>query len=218
MLNQKPLHVHFDSDVSSKVVRHVCAQTTERQREYVKYFDISPEKQFKIHDKCLILSKKHAFSKMSPIFYPTFEEKTYVVQEIDKRFLPWTYKLSTENSTVIKKNLYAIQMKKVTANAPLNLTQSQTKLVVPISQKNNDQNSGNANLIHVHDIIKQNPSRLRSGTVISGKENIFYRVTMGNKNEILPVSGLKLFKKAFGQNSITYSKIFQLPENSQYKI
>ena len=71
--------------------------------------------------------------------------------------------------------------------------------------------------VYVQDIIKRNKTTLRSGKEILGKDLIFYRITVDDKQDIVPESSLRLLKQALGSNAITYSNFFK-QNNLQYII
>lgn len=183
-------------------------QKVQRQRETKRYFSMHPKKQFQVNDHVLISTKRHSFHKNSAIFYPTFENETFVVRSIDRRFLPWTYKISRLESNIIVKHLYGFEMQKIPFQSEIDTNSEKIFPVVNDKLKS----------IRVNDIIKENSTNLRSGRIISGKEIIFYRIEIDNKLDIVTRSGLKIMQRAFGNNSLKYSKFFDDPNNKQYII
>ena len=68
--------------------------------------------------------------------------------------------------------------------------------------------------IVVHDVVRQNAtSTLRSGRTVPGKEINFYRITLGGKQDIVSLSGLRLLHKTFDKSTIRYGPFFHKPEN-----
>ena len=187
-------------------------QFQEHQSHSQKYFTNSPEKSFRINDFVYVLQQKSIFQKSNPFWYPTFQEGTYIVREIDKRIFPWTYDLSKTDSERITKRVYAFQMEK--AYVKQNLKKHANPILnASIGTKKNQPETHN---VKVLDIIKQNATKLRSGKFIEGKELIFYRIEVSGRKDIVTESGLRLLKKTFGHETLIYDNFFHKPENRKY--
>lgn len=200
--NFAPFKVHHCSHTASLIARYQSGLLKRHQRLALRMFNNSHAKRFQINDKVLIKTKRHAFQKSSPIFYPTYEKDNYIITNIDKKYLPWKYFVTNCNNMHIKKQLYAFEMLKIMHN---NISHQPSLHDMPKS-------------IHIYDIIKQNASQLRSGRTIDGKEVIFYRVTINNTDDIISEKGLRVLLKSLSSNSISYSAFFDKLENRKYII
>ena len=195
---------HHSSHAASEIARYQSGQFKQHQRNSLKIFKNTPDKRFLIGDRVLIRKKPHAFQKASPIFFPSYEADIYKVIHIDTKFLPYKYLIQNTNKTHVKKQLYAFEMVKLAQNSEFLKTNPTPLLSEPTKQ------------IYVSDVILQNPSKLRSGRKIVGKETVFYRIKLNNKEEILSEKGLRVLQKSLGVDSLSYSPFFSLKENRKY--
>ena len=165
---------------------------------------MSPEKQFEVGQNVLVRKKRPAFYKNSPIFFPSYEPNLYIVRSICKQYIPYKYYLEQNGNPAVKKQLYAFEMTKTSSTSNDKL--SSKPLTIDKSRK-----------VYVEDIIRRNKTTLRSGKEILGKDLIFYRITVDDKQDIVPESSLRLLKQALGGDAITYSNFFK-QNNLQYVI
>ena len=206
-----PYRVHWDSHCSSMVARHVCGQKERHQKESFRYFSNHPDKRFDVGDEIFVMNKRHAFHKASAIFHPTFNNDRKIVRFVDRRFLPWVYHISNPDSKTIEKKLYAFQMlKALTTSNIMNTDGNHEGTSVRLEESTLEPNGS----IVVHDVVKQNATTtLRSGKSVPGKAIDFYRITLGGKQDIVTLNGLRLLHKTFDKSTIRYGDFFQKPEN-----
>ena len=206
-----PHRVHWDSHCSSMIARHVCGQKERHQKESFRYFSNHPDKRFDVGDEIFVMNKRHAFHKSSAIFHPTFNNDRKIVRFVDRRFLPWVYHISDPGSEVIEKKLYAFQMLKAFTTKNIRNSDDNHEGTNVRLDESTLEPSGS---IVVHDVVRQNAtSTLRSGRTIPGKEINFYRITLGGKQDIVTLSGLRLLHKTFDKSTIRYGPFFHKPEN-----
>ena len=204
MNGESPFAAHFNSHSSSEVARFQTGLFHQHQRQALRIFSNSAEKRFRVGETVLVRTKRPAFYKNSPIFFPSFQPHTYVITSICKQYLPYKYFLERSDDPSIKKRLYAFEMSKTT-------TESNTVL------SSDPLTFNRSNKIHVQDIISRNKTTLRSGKEILGKDIVFYRITVDGKQDIVTEKSLRLLKQALGTDSITYSAFFAR-ENQKYVI
>ena len=166
----------------------------------------NPDKRFSVNDRVLIRKRPHAFQKLSPIFFPSYEADIYMITHINRKFLPYTHTVQNTNNTSITKQLYAFEMVKLGKNNENSVIKSTPTLSTQPKQ------------IHVSDVVLQNPSRLRSGRIMPSKATVFYRIKLNNEEDIVSEKGLRVLLKSVGPDSINYSPFFSSTENQKYII
>ena len=126
------LQAHWNSHISSHVVRFQDGQFTQQQRQALRVFGDAPDRRFAVGDLIWVKNKRHAFHKNDPINYPTFGNEPYIVKSICKKYLPWKYLVEKQNSEQqTQKQLYAFEMKKISSiNDP-----SRTMLTMNLLQR-----------------------------------------------------------------------------------
>ena len=201
-----PFLAHFSSHAASEIARYQSGRFKRHQTRSFRMFMNTPDKQFSVNDRVLIRQKPHAFQKLSPIFYPSYEADVYRVTHIDRKFLPYKHIVQNTNNTSITKQLYAFEMVKLGHNNENLVKNSNPVLSNPPKQ------------IHVADVVLQDPSRLRSGKLLPGKATAFYRIKLNNEEEIVSEKGLRVLLKSVGPESISYSPFFSSIQNQKYII
>ena len=181
-------------------------QFTQHQRQYIRVFGNSPDGRFDVGDSCLVRNKRNPFRKSSVLFYPDFESDYYTVLSVDKKYLPWKYKVSRQGSSSVIKQLYAFEMRKVTPSAMGPTLSSEPLTLSP--------NNG----IVVNDIIHRDNSTLRSGRVLPNKGVVFYRIVVNGKQDIVPGDTLRVLKRSLGGASVSYGPFFSRLGNAAYII
>ena len=200
MLNYSPFQTHFDSHVSSLIARYNSGQSRERERAAKDVFSLRPENRLKVGDIVLLKNKRGSFYKSSPLFYPTFSSQSYTVEKVDKKAFPWLYSLSQISDK--KRKFYGFELFKIETGH---------------SSKNDLLPSKKGEKILVKDILLQNPSKLRSGKILPGKEKVFYVISKNDQQDRVPKETLTLFKQSLG-NVLVYDKSFFTPEKQKYII
>ena len=119
-----------------------------------------------------------------------------VIVKIDKRFLPWTYSLSSHPN----KKYYFFELRRVTTDYP-----------GPAPLR-----SDSLSKIYVEDYAIENSSILRSGK--AHHKTIFYTIKRGTKFEKVTRESLEFFKKILGNNALEYSSKFFEPKNRHLRI
>lgn len=200
------LQAHWNSHISSHVVRFQDGQFTQQQRQALRVFGDAPDRRFAVGDLIWVKNKRHAFHKNDPINYPTFGNEPYIVKSICKKYLPWKYLVEKQNSEQqTQKQLYAFEMKKISSiNDPSSIPPN------PITT--------NASHILVNDVIRKQQPTLRSGKVLPNRENDYYRIVIDGKQEIVTPQSLKLMVKTFHRPSVRYGPFFDQKHNQHYKI
>ena len=192
-----PLRAHFDSHASSIIVRKTLKQFNQRQRKIYNIFNIKPEKTLQIGDRVLIKRRRHTFHKANPLFYPQFEDEPSVVTEVNKLFLPWTYKLQAHPN----KWFYFFELRRISPSFGV------TEQMDDHQQK-----------IFVEDFIFQDSPFLRSKKNLPHKQTLYYIIQRGGQSEKVTRETLEFFKRIFGKNVLNYSEKFQKDENRHFKV
>ena len=195
--NFSPFETHHDSHCASQVARFNDGDLENRQREARKIFSLQPRNQFRLGDKVLLRTKRHQFHRISPIFYPTFSNKCYTISSIDKKYLPWLYSLAEISDK--RRRFYGFELKKFDD-------------ILPIEGAEFD------STIFVEDVIIKRDSKLRSGRILPGKEEVFYTILKDGRREEIPEQTLQLFHRSFGPDALRYSHQFQDADKSSYII
>ena len=196
-----PYEVHYDSHVSSHIARYNSGQHNERQKETFSFFSSRTDSRLRVGDRVLLRSKKRYFEKLSPIFYPRFVDKTFTIEAVDKRFMPWTFKLAEISDD--KRRFYSFELRKLDSSY-----QSQSASS-PLSVNDRPK-------ILVKDITVKDKTKLRSGTSIPGKGRVFYIIQRAGKTDEISEAALRTLKNALGQDAIEYDATFQQPPKSNF--
>ena len=189
--------------MASEVARYMSGQKKEHQKSASKYFSSTKRKEFQINTSVLVRTKRQTFYKHSSIFFPAFEKDIYVITHIDKKTLPWAYTVKNVNNNMIR-YLYSFEMKKIATESTETLNET------PLTIKQDK--------IKVHDIVIKQKSKLRSGRIIPDKNIVFYRITIDNRQDIVPLDALKLLARSLGDTTIEYGPFFAIPGNEKYRI
>lgn len=201
-----PYEVHFDSHTSSYISRYNSGQHFQRQKETFKFFSTNSDSRLQIGDRVLLRSKKRYFEKLSPVFYPQFLDNIFTIEYIDKKYLPWTFKLTEISSD--KRRFYAFELRKLDPSYQTNLSTQQSSSST--SDLNND------NTILVKDITIKDKTKLRSGRTVPGKGRIFYVIERNGKRDELSRAALTTLQRALGRTALKYDATFQQPSKQHY--
>ena len=190
--------MHFNPHISAKVTKLSLKQFRNRQAKIKNIFSLKPNRTFRIGDKVLLKKKRHTFHKSNALIHPHFESDISTVTNIDKRFLPWTYVISSHP----ERKFYFFELRKVTPSfEDLNNPQ-------PHSDKTTSK-------ILVKDFIIENPPTLRSGKSLPGKKTLFYIIERGGKIEKVTTESLHFFKKVLGKNVLQFAPTFYETQNQK---
>lgn len=195
LFQNTPFSVHFNSHISAKVAKLSLAQFNTRQAKIHHIFSLKPGSTFQIGEKVLLKKKRHTFHKSNPLFHPHFESEISTITNVDKKFLPWTYIISSHP----EKKFYFFELRRITP--------SYENLNKP--QPSGDQKSK----IFVKDFLIENPPTLRSGKSLPKRKTIFYIIERGGKTEKVDADSLHFFKKVLGKNVLYYGSIFDQSQN-----
>ena len=197
-----PFSTHFNSHTSSEVARYQAGMFGEQQRQAFRLFRNNPENRFDVGSDVLVRSRRHAFHKNSAVFYPSFEEETYKVESICKKYLPWKYYVRGSQSGKMKQ-LYCFEMRRIITNSNLNIE--------PVAEVA-------PHRIYIKDVILQEHTKLRSGKIMPNKSMPYYRILVDEKQDIVSEKALRLLKRALGRDAIIYGSFFDLPANKRFII
>ena len=197
-----PYETHFDTHISSHISRFNSGQHFQRQKDTFTFFSTHFDNRLQIGDRVLLRSKKRYFEKLSPVFYPKFLDDIFTIDFIDKRYLPWTFKLAEISSN--KRRFYAFELRKLDPSY-------QTK---PTHSSSPDFDSDNT--ILVKDITIRDKTNLRSGKIVPGKGRVFYVIERNGKKDELSEAALTTLQRALGRTAIKYDDTFQQPSKQQY--
>ena len=142
----------------------------------------------------LVRTRRHAFHKHSPIFFPMFEADFYEIVSIDTQFLPYKYHLKRQGATSISKQLYGFEMKKIERSGDAFPDTSRVTVDFP-------------SRVRVLDVIHRDRSSLRSGKQLD-KSNVYYRILLDNKEDIVPLQTLRVLKNSLGSNAVSFGSFF----------
>ena len=200
MASYSPIMVQWDSHAASEVARFNSGRFTEHQRQSLRVFKTSPDRNYKVGDLVLIQTRRHAFHKHSPIFFPVYEADFYEIVSIDTQFLPYKYHLKRQGSTAISKQLYGFEMKKVERSSDAFSDAKRVTVDFP-------------SRVRILDAIHRDRSRLRSGKQLNNKSLVYYRILLDGREDIVPPETLRVLKASLGANALSYGPFFDRPEN-----
>ena len=191
-----PIRAHHCSHTSSILARKLLQTHNKKQKRLRNIFSLKKDYLYKIGDKVLLKNKRTPFQKSNPLKNPEFSPIITTITKIDRRFLPYSYTISTHPN----KKFYFFELHRVSDQYKNDIKQQQQQQQTPFQ---------NPSKIIVQDFSYENPPVLRSGKSLNKKKLLYYKVQRGDKEEKITDNTLKFYKKLFGNNSLEYSQIFQ---------
>lgn len=203
LFGYSPNQTHFDSHISSIVIRRTLESFRVRRKKIRSFFSLHPDNIFHVGERVLLARSRHKFHRANILLHSDYETEVREITKIDKTFLPWTYHISGEKYNGRK--FYFFELKRVSASYG-HLTPKPS--VISPDQK-----------IRVLDFQYENPAFLRSGKSINAKKTLYYTIKRGEKIERVPMQSLEFFKKILGNNILEYDEnVFNKRENQHLKV
>ena len=192
-----PFQAHFDSHVASDLAR---LQTRARETRQTRISEFerhrNPNDRIRIGDKVLLRTKPRSFQKLSSVFNPHFSDRVYSVRSIDKRVLPWLYRLKEISDG--RRKFYSFELQKL--DEEYGAIQSERV---------------NPSNILVKDVIMEGNTRLRSGKTFQNRGTPFYLIEREGRSDRIPEGTLKILKNSLGKEAITYDGSFYESESKR---
>ena len=193
-----PYQAHFDSHVASHLARAQSTNQRARQARIAEFERQRPAKdRIQIGDRVLLRTKPKTFQKLSSVFNPYFTDRVYTVRSIDKRYLPWLYRLNETADG--KRKFYAFELQKLDRDYQ--------------SAQDGDVNRS---AIRIKDVMLEGDTRLRSGRTIRGRGTPIYVIERDGQMDRIPESTLRILKSSLGADSLIYDNSFQEESKKQF--
>ena len=196
-----PYEAHFNSLESCRLARRNLRLHSDRQTKLKSLYSTKPNNIFRKGDRVLIRTKKHSFHKYSPIAYPTFSDTAYTIDKVHKEVYPFVYSLAESSNK--KRRYYGFELLR------LDPTYDEIK------ERNN---ALGKDKIFVEDVRLEEPSKLRSGRAIAGKEKAIYQVWQNGNKDTVGAKSLELWKTVLGEDILVYGPAFSKEEKAIYKV
>ena len=195
-----PYQAHFDSHVASHLARAQSTNQRARQARIAEFEGQRPAKdRIQIGDKVLLRAKTKTFQKLSSVFNPYFTDRIYTVESIDKRYLPWLYRL--KETADGKRKFYAFELQKLDKD-----------------YQSVQSDNVNASMIKVKDVILEGDTRLRSGRTVRGRGTPIYFIERDGQMDRVPESTLRILRSSLGADSLIYDDSFKEESKKQFVI
>ena len=193
-----PIEAHWDSHISSIVVRKTLAKFKRKQKKLVNIFSQKPQNIFKVHDAVLLKKRKRQFHRTGAVFHPHFETELRHVTAVDKKCLPFTYSIS---GFPLKRKFYFWELHRVS-----NLY-GKVKASAPSSESK----------IYVSGAVLDNNPILRSGNSLVNRGSYSYIIERRGRREKVTAQDLYYIKRTLG-DVLIYGSFFNKPQNHHLKV
>ena len=199
MDNHTPYQAHFDSHISSYLAKLQSEEHKKYQSRVAQFEqERSRKDRIQIGDKVLLRTKTRSFQKLSSVFNPYFSEQVYSVHSIDRRVLPWLYRLNEVSDG--RRKFYAFELQKLDESY----------------QDSSHSTNPNRSTLLVKDVIIEGTTTLRSGRSVRNRGTPIYLIERDGSSDRVPESTLRVLKSALGADAIVYSDVFNEEPKLKY--
>lgn len=183
-----PYRVHFDTHISSLVLRSRLKKYDEHQIKAKDSFTkLHASQKLSKNDKVRIKNEKRVIQKESGVFNPSIQKQVYEIESVDKKKFPYVFRLKNHPRTFYSWHLIK--------------TSKETLLLENLPFQNHSQNK-----IEILSAIPQ--QRILRNRKSIDTNNYQYKILRNGKYEILSSEDLKFQKKIFGSKILKYNKDF----------